>query len=128
MPAARNVASTEVDLVVLRISADGVASTEDLARWAELAAQGFRVANVGGDASRAILFMERSFSLQMGHSIQLPAAIEAHAAEATQLRQHLMSELQARLQDQQIRGEAGGSAVPVERQQPAGAPAVPGKK
>jgi len=123
-PIVRNVASSEVDIVVMRIGADGTISPDDLARWAQLAAKGYRISNIGGDGTRSILYVERPFSPNMGHSIRLPAVIEANPTQANQLRQQLMSEVQGRLQDQQSKAGVG-TPVPVER---SSAPPVPASK
>ena len=80
---ARPVMPIEVELV--RITGDQ--DREGLARWSELAAQGFRLVQVQTQGSAALLFLERMSYPRSGSSpLRLPQAIEADPGFAQALR------------------------------------------
>ena len=89
------VRSSEIDVIVLGLTAEGTPSAEGLRRLAEAHALGYRITAVGGDARSQIIYVERSFRPQSGQAIRLPQALEADAAAAKEFRLGLMRQMAA---------------------------------
>jgi RNA polymerase sigma factor (sigma-70 family) len=106
----------EVELVVLPISADG-GDKAVLARWAELAGEGYEIAQVIDQGNRCYLFLQRN---RVGRRpIQLPAAVEQDKALADTVRENLKA--YAAAQGQRQSDPAREASAPA---QPVGKPAA----
>lgn len=89
--------SLEVELVVLNAGPEGVGDKPGLARWAELAASGYRLAHVVHEGSRQFLYLERMGSGMPGQPPTLPAAVEQDRPLADGLKAKIQAAQAARM-------------------------------
>jgi hypothetical protein len=89
--------SLEVELVVLHAGPDGTGDKPGLARWAELAASGYRLAHVIHDGGRQFLYLERMGSGMPGQPPTLPAAVEQDKPLADGLKARIQAAQAARM-------------------------------
>lgn len=89
--------SLEVELVVLHAGPDGTGDKPGLARWAELAAAGYRLAHVIHDGGRQHLYLERMGSGMPGQPPTLPAAVEQDKPLADGLKARIQAAQAARM-------------------------------
>ena len=89
--------SLDVELVVLNAGPEGVGDKPGLARWAELAANGYRLAHVVHEGSRQFLYLERMGSGMPGQAVTLPVAVEQERALADDLKAKIQAAQAARM-------------------------------
>lgn len=116
--------SLDVELVVLSVGADGAGDKAGLARWAELAASGYRLAHVIHDGGRQFLYLERMGSGMPGQPVTLPAAVEQERALADGLKAKIQAAQAARMPrvmppaDAPARAPSGASITPLPADMP----------
>lgn len=107
MPMSRPAMAFEVELVVITNAADQAG----LARWAELAAAGYRLAQVTTDGGKQWVYLERAV-MGAPTNVRLPAVVEQDHAAAETLRTKIQNAARERLQAVRPQPPVSGTPAP----------------
>ena len=107
MPMSRPAMASEVELVVISSATDHVG----LARWAELAAAGYRLSQVTTDAGKQWVYLERAV-MGAPTNLRLPAVVEQDHAVAETLRAKIQAAARERLQTVRPQPPVSGTPAP----------------